>query len=434
VKMPSVEFRILYLLCAMMAFVGGYGASVLANQDPLQIFIAVWVAIFTVILATLLYRELKFAEEEPFRARELALLIISFHIFLLGGIALGSGWSSLWALDSKQLHVPGIQKTMAFFRGETSLVMESVFGAQVQLTYLWTALWFTAFGESPVVSALAMLAVRIATWVIAYDIARTFFGDRIARVALLLMAFTPTQIFYAMLLMKDPVVQMLTLLSFWSALRLYQYGHPRYLLIGLASIACLALERFYIVPTFAVSFALAAVLSPVEKYRALRVGFFCVSLLAVAGLFWMLFKRDFNIKILRENLEWVRAGFQGGAEVDKAWNMEISYPLAFVKILFTPFFRTNKFTFFTDLSALLTWGSFVSQAVIALSLWGIFSEFKRHAVRTLIATLPIFFFLLVFAYLAPFSGRQRDGYFPIFAVFAAYALVRIFRKDEKGIV
>lgn len=415
----------------LMGLVCGYGAAVLTHGS-LQAFVAVWIVAFVALFVGLLRCELNGSQPESLSVLDPLLLIVGFYLMLLVGLAIGGGWSSLWTLDSKQLHLPGIEKTLSFFRGEAALEVGSVFGGQVQLTYLWTAIWFSIFGSSEVVSALAMLVLRIAAWVIAYDITRSLFGLRVARIALLLTAFVPTQIFYAMLLMKDPAVQLLTTLCFWSLLRIFQRGQLRYLILGLFAIACLALERFYIVPTFAVSFALAVILCPVKDGRVLRLSVFSVGLVIVLGLFWKLFKRDFNIQILRENLEWVRAGFQGGAEVDKAWNMDISYPLAFVKILFTPFFRLNKFSFFTDLSALLTWGSFVSQAVMAIGLYGIFKQVRIHAVRTLIVVLPILFFLLVFAYLAPFSGRQRDGYFPMIAMFAAYAIERMSRRGKEG--
>jgi hypothetical protein len=39
--------------------------------------------------------------------------------------------------------------------------------------------------------------------------------------------------------------------------------------------------------------------------------------------------------------------------------------------------------------------------------------------------LPLISFILFFGYLAPYSGRQRDSFFPVIATFAAVAVVRI---------
>ena len=52
--------------------------------------------------------------------------------------------------------------------------------------------------------------------------------------------------------------------------------------------------------------------------------------------------------------------------VDKAWNQDVAYPLAALKILFTPFFHPNKFEVFKDFSAILTWAAIPSQAVTVL--------------------------------------------------------------------
>lgn len=429
-----------FQLC-LFAMVCGYGAAVLTGA-VLQTFVAVWVLSFGIFVWRLLNRDIFSATPSngPTRWTERAILLagVLFHITLLVGLLVGGGRSSLWVVDSVSLHLPGIEKTMAFYRGEGSLAFDSIYGGQVQLTYLWVGAWFLVFGVQPAVSALALLLLRAVTWGLVFRIAKPLIGERLAAAAVLLAILTPTQIFYAMPLFKDPMVQLLTVAALWAVLRCYQDGHPKYAVVGMIAIAGLMLERFYIAPTLVVSLALAVLASPDKRWRRLRLGLATVGVLFGAVVFWKLFKRDINIAHLVDNLEWTRAGFQGGAEVDKKWNMELSYPLAFIKILFTPFFRANKFDFFTDLSALLTWGSFWGQAVTAAALWGIVCFWRRDRrgskVETFILTVPLVLFLLMFAYLAPFSGRQRDSFFPVITIFAAVgidSLLNRFRKPAK---
>ena len=111
--------------------------------------------------------------------------------------------------------------------------------------------------------------------------------------------------------------------------------------------------------------------------------------------------------------------------VDKAWNQDIAYPLAALKILFTPFFHPNKFEVFKDFSAILTWAAIPSQAVTVLVLFGVAAEFVLARLKTAILTIPFSLFLLLFAYLAPYSGRQRDSFYPVIALFATIGVFRI---------
>ena len=75
---------------------------------------------------------------------------------------------------------------------------------------------------------------------------------------------------------------------------------------------------------------------------------------------------------------------------------------AVVKVLsgFTcgPFFTFHKFEIFRDLSALLTWGSFASQVVIAFGCYGFWLQMR---------------------------ASSRDSFFPVIATFAALAVLRL---------
>ena len=140
--------------------------------------------------------------------------------------------------------------------------------------------------------------------------------------------------------------------------------------------------------------------------------------------------RDFGEIEFFPRLARFRADMMAPSDISREWNADLWYPLAVVKVLFTPFFTFHKFEIFRDLSALLTWGSFASQAVIALGCYGFWLQMREAGtsqarVGALIMALPLISFILFFGYLAPYSGRQRDSFFPVIATFAAVAVVRI---------
>ncbi len=170
---------------------------------------------------------------------------------------------------------------------------------------------------------------------------------------------------------------------------------------------------------------------------------------AAAGVFGFLYMRDFGEIEFFPRLARFRADMMAPSDISREWNADLWYPLAVVKVLFTPFFTFHKFEIFRDLSALLTWGSFASQAVIALGCYGFWLQMRGGGARAngarveaplggrsvsetrigaLIMALPLIAFILFFGYLAPYSGRQRDSFFPVIATFAALAVLRIHRR------
>lgn len=349
-----------------------------------------------------------------------SLLIVSF--WFLGRTDV------LWVPDSHTLHGPGVLRASQFLKGEAAIQFASIFGEQIQLTYIWAAIGSWVFGINPVSTALSNLALKLLTW-LAWGISvRKYFGDKIATLTLLFLMFIPTQIFYGLVFYKEPMVQLLTVIVFAASLEVFHSGSFKYLFIGLIAVIALVIERIYLAPMM----GLTLLMGFLPHANKLGWNFRTASLatlfaFAVVGAGWIFF-RDFSLLKIFENLAWLRHNYMNAPGVDKAWNQDIPYVLAFVKIVFTPFFHPNKLEVFKDFSAFLTWGAIPSQIVTLLSIFGVWIEVRKAPMRTLLLILPFVLFLLLFAYLAPYSGRQRDSFYPVISVFAAIAIVRIAEK------
>lgn len=385
-----------------------------------------------IVMAILLSIISFFRAGKPLRILPALLAGLVFYILLILSFWFVGRSDVLWVPDSHTLHGPGVLRALQFLKGEASLQFTSIFGEQIQLTYLWAALPSLVFGINPISTAFSSLALKILTWWIWGVAVRKHFGEKIAIITLLLLMFIPTQIFYGLVFYKEPMVQLLTVIVLAASLEVFHSGSLKYLFAGLAAVIALAIERIYLAPML----GLALFMSFVPHAKYLRWSFKTASLgvvtgLAVVGAGWIFF-RDFSLLRIFENLAWLRHNYMNAPGVDKAWNQDIPYILAFVKILFTPFFHPNKLEVFKDFSAFITWGAIPSQIVTVIALYGVYLEFVRNKVRTAALIVPLIMFLLLFAYLAPYSGRQRDSFYPVMALFAAVAIVRIFDRRAQA--
>lgn len=370
-------------------------------------------------------------------------LILSGVLVYLGvviGLVLAGRTDQLWVADSNTLHVPGVSRAVEFLSGRGALSMKSVFGEQVQLVYLWVALWVLPLGLTPVVTALALLVLKVVTWLYVERRVRENFGAEAAQQALCFLIFVPTQIFYGLVFYKEPMVQLLASVAIFESLRFYRTGRNGALLAAFVAISFLALERFYLAPMIFFG-VLAAMSRLLGRSSARQRVVMAVGALAAIGVFGFLYMRDFGEIEFFPRLARFRADMMAPSDISREWNADLWYPLAVVKVLFTPFFTFHKFEIFRDLSALLTWGSFASQVVIALGCYGFWLQMRGGGARVeaplggrpasearvgaLIMALPLIAFILFFGYLAPYSGRQRDSFFPVIATFAALAVRRL---------
>lgn len=396
-----------------------------------QYFVAVWcfvVAAFSISIIVSILRRV-----EAWSFTRLATMGTALYVGSLVGFAICGTGEQLWTVDSHAQHLPGIQNVMAILRGQAhkAIQFDSAFGGpstgKLQFTYVWIAPWFMLFGASPVVSGFALLLLRQLTWLVIYKTGEKHFGRRQALIATTLTIFIPTQIFYALAPYKDPAVQLLVTAGAAACLEIYKTGSWRPLALAVGILIALALERIYVVPMLGAGVLLAAWISRDHVHRPIRRPMVAAIAMAFCGVFVWWCARDMDFFKLGKALQVMRWHFMNYPDVTSV-NDGLPYPIYLVKIAFTPFFTPAKLTMFTDFSALITWGSFMSQAVIALAFWGVWIEARRERYQTLIMILPFTFFVFLFAYLAPFSGRQRDSFLPTLTLLSAVAIVWLFER------
>ena len=133
--------------------------------------------------------------------------------------------------------------------------------------------------------------------------------------------------------------------------------------------------------------------------------------------------------MLLEKVQQQRSYHSSFSDIINQFNYMIPYPVAFIKILFSPYFSNNKFSIFTGPSSLLSWGSFINQLIIISAIVGLLKNFRKSSVHFYL-WLPLLIFLLFAAYISPWSGRLRDSFYPLIACYAAYYLYnnKYFRK------
>ncbi|MBN8539930.1 MAG: hypothetical protein J0L82_06050 [Deltaproteobacteria bacterium] len=350
-----------------------------------------------------------------------------FYVLLIAGFWAIGRYDVLWVPDSFTLHGPGAERAVAFLKGNGRLDFTSVFGEQVQFTYLWAALLGVFAGINPVSTAISNLAIKLITWILWHRSISKHYGNQVANVTLLILMFVPTQVFYGLVYYKEPVVQLFVVIALGSALDLRSKPNAQAFTFGAVSVLCLAIERIYLAPMLGLVLVVS-IIPHIKSFaftgRSIASG---VVAICAAGVFVVVFFRDFSLLKIFDNLAWLRHNYMNAPGVDKAWNQDIAYPLAVIKILFTPFFHPNKLEVFKDFSAILTWGAIPSQVVTFLALFGVSIEFLRARLRTAILTIPFILFLVLFAYLAPYSGRQRDSFYPVIALFAAIGILKILK-------
>jgi hypothetical protein len=80
-------------------------------------------------------------------------------------------------------------------------------------------------------------------------------------------------------------------------------------------------------------------------------------------------------------------------------------------------------------------GSFINQVIITLSILGFYKTIKNKKQIALhfFVILPFIIFLLFAAYIGPWSGRLRDSFYPIIAVYGSVGAIyagQYLRKKE----
>ena len=184
------------------------------------------------------------------------------------------------------------------------------------------------------------------------------FNERVGLAGALIYAFSPTVIYYTTVFYKEAVVQLVVAAIILFSLKIYlKPSNWRYWPALAVSLAVIINERFYLFFFFVATFILlglvaarlsrklylAAIVVPAAFGVYALIGKYVDSLARVHIPYHKILPSLFSL--IKGN----RAGYLSFSDVT-AINLSLPYPLAFVKILFSPFFTLDKFTLFSDYS------------------------------------------------------------------------------------
>tara|TARA_Y100000296_G_C5146102_1_gene243769 strand:+ start:616 stop:882 length:267 start_codon:yes stop_codon:yes gene_type:complete len=87
---------------------------------------------------------------------------------------------------------------------------------------------------------------------------------------------------------------------------------------------------------------------------------------------------------------------------------------------------------FYNYSYLLIWGSFLNQLVITIFAFQVLRNIKIAFTKYWYIFLPLVFYFFLFAYIAPFSGRLRDVFYPMISIWSATLFSKDFLNENKA--
>lgn len=344
-------------------------------------------------------------------------LILQIALIQIGiasaAVALKSPNTFFWVPDSINTHLPESIKFMHFFKGNVIQDLGILPGIA---THSVTGFTMLIFGTNTLSTILAQLLFKIVSMFCIYLICKIIWDKVVGLVAILIYGLCPTLFFYNIVLYKESAVQCFIALTFLIILKIFIEKKYLYFVFLPLVLFLLQKERYYLVylymPALGVLFFNLLFSPKIKNYMSLFVTI-AIALIATHYLTPGFFENIYD------RIELQRINNSSYTDVQNSLNYNIGYPLALLKIIFTPYFTPNKFTIFSNTSLLLIWGSFINQIIILASFFGLVKSLKKNLYH-IFFWIPFFAFLALAAYIAPWSGRLRDSFYPLIACYAAF--------------
>ncbi len=338
---------------------------------------------------------------------------ISIYIGIIIGFQLaGAPEKSIWMTDSYTMHLPGSVNIANVLHGASQIRATSSVFDKIYFIHFWTGFWFWLIGVFPSVTVLAMLPLKTLTAFIIFKLGKKIFGQKEGAVASMIYIFMPTTLFYTVAFYKESMIHLAIASLSLSIFCIFITKELKYFLLLLPAALILSNERFYLFPIFLFTISLLTLCTREISYK-FKI-FICIIGSLTALIFYNKYQGQIPINRLVETLNNFRNNYNNYTDIQSAYNLRLSYPLAFIKLVFTPYFTFNKFNLFYDYSYLLIWGSLLNQVVIFLGFFQLIKSSKEYWYFL----LPMLIFIIIFAYIAPYNGRLRDSFYPIIAIFS----------------
>ena len=366
-----------------------------------------------------------------FNISKLIYLLISINLGIFLGFACAKGGhTELWVIDSLSMHAPGAVNIYNLLNGTEALRELSSNFDRTYLTNVIVGFFFYILGPSPITSGIALMSIKCVAIFYLFKFCSQSFSKKTAQVACLFYICVPTIIFYNITYYKETTVHLLVILFHYLSSTYFRELKIRYLFLTLIPLALLSNERFYLAPIFGGTFLLQILVCKHTSY--LIKASICTIFFAGISLFFYKYRTDIPIDRLISSIEQVRHNYNNYSDVNKSLNSELPFIFALAKFTLTPFFTFKKFEMFYNYSYLLIWGSFLNQLVITIFAFQVLRNIKIAFTKYWYIFLPLVFYFFLFAYIAPFSGRLRDVFYPMISIWSATLFSKDFLNENKA--
>lgn len=326
--------------------------------------------------------------------------------------------SQLWVSDSVQTHVVEANKVKTSLHNSNFL--SHTYSRPGRTTHTLTGIFFSIFETSPFISSVAQLLLKLVTSIILYHSITSIINTNTALLSVLLYNFMPVQLFHTTVLYKESAVHFgislfVAAIAFLKSKRLLS----SFLLFSI-SILQLKHERFYISASLISSIPFIFYMYRPQTLKNKLI--IIIGLLISSALALSTFNDIPNITWFFNKMKELRESYSSLPGINYALNYEIPYPLAFIKLYFSPHFSFNKFSMFLGYSSIITSGTLFNYFFMIFALIGNAKLIKTNHRLGLLLTMPLLFFLVIAAYISPWSFRLKDSFHPIFCMFSSIGI------------
>lgn len=349
------------------------------------------------------------------------LLVLCNHLGIFLGFSLASGPDyMLWPADTIDHHLPNAITVSKWIlgEGEIEIFSDNPF-SKIYVSNIWVGIFFAAFGVYPVISGIAMLAIKLVTIYLIYRSAIILTKDKfIALAAAIIYGLLPTITFYTIQFYKDFFIHFLVALILFILSK--SINRPKLAIFMALPLAILFVERFYLLVMICAALVL--------YYWGQSGKFFLkILILALGGLVsFVVFDHYFSGQGVNELIESVHA-FESAQNESTDVTPTTNIALDLFRIAFTPFFNFYKLDQYQKFDSLLTFGGFIHQLIMLCYFRGLWVLRNN---RIVLLNSAFLFLMIILALIMPYDGRARDSFYPLISIFAAVGINSLWKRKK----
>lgn len=351
------------------------------------------------------------------------LLLLAIHLGFLITFGLMHGPDDyLWVPDSYNIHLPNAISVRNWISngGEIEVFGENPF-EKILFSNMWVGVFFYLFGVSPIVSATAFIPIKLLTVLLIYKTANNLLHDKfIALTGAILYVLTPAIIVYTLQFYKEFFIHFLIALAFYIFSE--SIKRPWVSVLIALPLGGLFVERFYLVVMLLAGFGAYVFINSKSLHTKLLIS--AISAVGVIGVFNYYFKGQGLLELV-STIDAFREAHNEAEDVTPTINIWVDL----FRITFTPFFSLKKLDSWSRFDSMMIFGTFLQQAVMALYFWGLLRARKW---RFAILNVSLGVFVVLYANIAPYGGRERDSFYPLIVIFASVGLASVFGRYRHG--